>query len=173
MRTRLTWIEGDWPGRIAVSGRPRGGEWLEDEIKYWKQSGVEAIVSLLTPEEVKTLELQDEPLLCAKHGLNFYSLAVPDRGTPAAAKDASHIVAKIEDLLRRGHGVLLHCRVGLGRSAMLAAAVLSAFGIEPEEAFRRIGAARRCVVPDTDEQHKWVTQLARDLRRRVKQHPTA
>jgi protein-tyrosine phosphatase len=173
VRTRLTWIEGGWPGRIAVSGRPRGGEWLEDEIRSWKQSGVQAIVSLLTPEEVATLDLQDESVLCGKHGLDFYSLAVPDRGTPAAPKDASAIVSKIENLLRRGRGVLLHCRVGLGRSAMLAAAVLAAFGIEPDEAFRRIGAARRCVVPDTDEQQKWVMELAHDLRKRAKQHPTA
>jgi len=31
--------------------RPRGGDWLQDEILALKRSGISILVSLLTPEE--------------------------------------------------------------------------------------------------------------------------
>jgi hypothetical protein len=33
MRAELYWIEGPWPSQLAILPRPRGGEWLEDEIR--------------------------------------------------------------------------------------------------------------------------------------------
>ena len=57
MRAELYWIEGPWPGRLAIVPRPRGGEWLEDEIRSWKQAGVNVVVSLLTNDEITELGL--------------------------------------------------------------------------------------------------------------------
>jgi len=28
MLTELHWVDGPWPGRLAVAARPRGGDWL-------------------------------------------------------------------------------------------------------------------------------------------------
>src|SRR6266478_3602266 len=47
MYTQPFWIEGKWPGRLAVSPRQRGGDWLEDEMKFWQRSGISLVVSLL------------------------------------------------------------------------------------------------------------------------------
>ena len=52
MTTKLYWIEGPWPGRLAILPRPRGGEWLEDEVQLWQQSGLDVVLSLLTHEEI-------------------------------------------------------------------------------------------------------------------------
>ncbi len=30
--TTLYWVRGPWPGKLALAARPRGGEWLDDEI---------------------------------------------------------------------------------------------------------------------------------------------
>jgi len=60
MYTELYWIEGPWPGRLAISARPRGGDWLEDEVKSWRRAGLDIIVSLLTPDEEEALDLQRE-----------------------------------------------------------------------------------------------------------------
>ena len=51
MLTGLFWVEGPWLGRMAISPRPRGGEWLDDEMKGWRRTGFDAIVSLLGPHE--------------------------------------------------------------------------------------------------------------------------
>ncbi len=51
MRTNLYWIDGPWLGRLAISPRPRGNDWLEDEVRGWKQAGVDVVMSLLTEDE--------------------------------------------------------------------------------------------------------------------------
>ena len=58
------WINGQWPGRLAILARPRGGEWLQDEVVSWAHSRLQVIVSLLTVDEANELELTDEARLC-------------------------------------------------------------------------------------------------------------
>jgi len=42
---------GFWPGRLGIAARPRGGDWLIDELRSWRKAGVHVVVSLLTPDE--------------------------------------------------------------------------------------------------------------------------
>ena len=51
MLTELYWIDGPWPGKLAISARARGGDWLEDEMRGWRRNGIDTVVSLLTPAE--------------------------------------------------------------------------------------------------------------------------
>ena len=51
MSTELRWVEGPWKGKLAIAARPRGGDWLGDEIEAWRRLGIATVVSLLTPEE--------------------------------------------------------------------------------------------------------------------------
>ena len=44
-------IAGSWPGRLVILARPRGGDWLEDEVRNWAELGLDAVVSLLTADE--------------------------------------------------------------------------------------------------------------------------
>jgi len=57
MTTELHWIDGPWLGQVAISSRPRGGDWLEDEVHSWDQLGVDIAVSLLTKDETVDLRL--------------------------------------------------------------------------------------------------------------------
>lgn len=66
-------------------------------------------------------------------------------------------------LLREGKGVVIHCRQGVGRSALVAACVLVICGATVDEAFYRVENARGCPVPDTPEQRDWVVSLAEKL----------
>jgi hypothetical protein len=44
-------FEGEWvriadvPWGLAMLGRPRAGEWLQDEIAYWAENGLTDVVS--------------------------------------------------------------------------------------------------------------------------------
>src|SRR5437870_809053 len=86
MTTKLYWIEGPWPGRLAILPRPRGGEWLEDEVQSWQQSGLDVVLSLLTQEEIADLALTREAELCQVYGVQFLSFPIEDRGTPASRR---------------------------------------------------------------------------------------
>jgi protein-tyrosine phosphatase len=58
--------------------------------------------------------------------------------------------------LRAGRGVGIHCRIGVGRSALLAVCVLAALGVPVESAWVSVGRARGMSVPDTLAQRAWV-----------------
>lgn len=157
MRAEVFWVEGI-PHRLAVMPRPRGGDWLSDEARSLREQGVDVLVSLLTEDEATALELEDERLHCESNGIVFVSFPIEDRSVPADLPAALQLVATILDYLRGGKGVAVHCRGGIGRSAMLAACVLKKLGLGTTESFELIGVARGWPVPDTDEQRRWVDE---------------
>jgi protein-tyrosine phosphatase len=160
MKAHLYWIEGPWAGRFAIVPRPRGGDWLADEVQAWQHAGLDTIVSLLTPDEVADLDLSQEATWCQAHGIRFISFPIPDRSVPASRQAALALVHQLERALAEGERLAVHCRQGIGRSALLAACVLVAAGEEPEMAFQRISTARGCAVPETAEQQEWVKACA-------------
>jgi protein-tyrosine phosphatase len=166
MRAELFWIEGVREGRLAVLPRPRGGDWLEDEIQSMRASGVNVLVSLLAREEAMELDLADEARYCGAAGIEFVSFPFADRGVPASAADALGLARRLAGLLAGGKAVAIHCRQGVGRSALVAACVLVSLGEGPEAAFTRVARARGCPVPDTAEQRTWVLRFAQTYQAR-------
>lgn len=159
MRARIYWIDDDGV-RLGIMPRPRGGDYLDDEIASLCQQGVEVLVSLLTAEEAEELDLTREAQACRDCSLRFVSFPIPDREMPEDKAATRLLVDDLRSTLEQGRGVGIHCRAGIGRSALIAAAVLGARGVSPEEALRKIGAARGCEVPDTPEQRQWVERFA-------------
>lgn len=141
--------------------RPRAGDWLEDEVASWRKSGLEVIVSLLEESEIVELGLQAEEKACTQAGMKFLSCATPDRGLPASQNTVSALVEELINELQQGRGVGIHCRIGVGRSALLAACVLHRLGCPLDEAWGSIARARGLSVPDTVEQREWVARWAR------------
>jgi len=82
MSTQLHWIDGPWPGKLALAARPRGGEWLDDEIQAWRRQGIGVVFSLLTPEEEDDLDIAAEASIARTHGMNFLSFPILDRQVP-------------------------------------------------------------------------------------------
>jgi protein tyrosine/serine phosphatase len=159
MYTRIYWIDAPKAGRLAIMPRPRGGEWLEDEIAGWRDAGIDTIVGLLEQEEIAELELDQEAGLCGAKGMEFVSFPIPDRGVPVSLRDTSALVRLLSVRLAAGNAVAVHCRAGIGRSALIAACVLTCAGYDPIEAFTAIAASRRLPVPDTDGQRDWVVSF--------------
>jgi protein-tyrosine phosphatase len=156
MQSRLYLIDGPWAGRLAIMPRPRGGDWLADDVKAWRRAGLDIVVSLLTPPEVSELGLGEEESLCKSEGMHLLSFPIPDRGVPASRKAFLALARRLERALMAGKGVAVHCRQGIGRSALLAACLLVVRGESAEAAFQRISLARECAVPDTAEQKEWL-----------------
>jgi len=160
MSTKLYWVDGPWPGRLAILPRPRGGDWLEDEIRSWQQASLDVVVSLLTRDEIVALDLEREAELCQANGIQFVSFPITDRGVPPSQKATLDLARRLTKILAEGKSLAIHCRQGIGRSAVIAACLLILSGIDPETAFQRISAARGCAVPETAEQREWVRALA-------------
>ena len=164
MATRLFWISGISRGRLAVSARPCGGDDLASEVDGWKRNGVDTVVSLLTPSEIRELQLDGEREACRAAGIEFIHFPIADRGLPDSAAAFTALIRRIEAQLEQNRGVLIHCRAGIGRTGMLASLVLIALGADADSAFARVGARRAPVrVPDTGEQREWALKIAREL----------
>ena len=160
MKPEVYWVPGPWPGRLAILPRPRGGDWLPDELRMWREAGLEVVASLLTREEVVELELQDEEALAREQGLEFHAFPIPDRGVPESRVLTAELVRVLERALASGRNVAVHCRQGVGRSALIAAALLAAEGQDPDQAFTSIESTRGAPVPDTAAQRQWVKEIA-------------
>ena len=71
------------PNHIAIVARPRGNDWLCEEIGALSREGIEILVSMLTDEEAEELGLNDESSECAAAGISFINVAIPDRSVPS------------------------------------------------------------------------------------------
>jgi len=163
MWTKLHWVEGPWPGKLALAARPRGGEWLEDEIASWRRSGVDTVFSLLTGEEEQDLDITSERAEAQAHGMNFLSFPIPDRQVPSSVNRFANTIEQLDRELASGKNVVVHCRQGIGRTGLVAACLLLTKGVAPETAVRRLSAARGSAVPETAEQRSWIDHYAESL----------
>ena len=157
------WIKGPWPGRLAILARPRGADWLEDEVEAWKQIGVDTVVSLLTRSEEVELSLTEESDFVRDRGLTFINFPIADYSVPRSQGATRQIVDELRDQLSQGNNVGIHCRQGIGRSSLVAACVLVTSGESSGNAFRQIESARGVSVPDTTEQKNWVASFMQNV----------
>ncbi|HEY4960121.1 MAG TPA: protein-tyrosine phosphatase family protein [Terriglobales bacterium] len=163
MSTKLYWITGPWPGKLAMAARPRGGHWLEDEIRDWKNAGVNTVLSLLTADEEQDLDLTTESPVIQREGLKFLSLPIPDRQVPSSPSQVAPVLDELDAELASGKNAVIHCRQGVGRSGMMAACLLVMRGKDPGSAVRELERARGTSVPETAEQRRWMDQYASGL----------
>ena len=163
MRVEIYWIVAPGPGRVALMPRPRGGDWLEDEIRSLREEGVDILVSLLEAHEVEEFELSLESERAAAAGIEFHGFPIPDHSPPPSLESATTLVRELARKVGEGRGLAVHCFAGIGRSATIAAAVLLARGLTLEETLERLAAARGFPVPETAEQFRWLEDFARRI----------
>lgn len=153
-------IQMDSPGALAISPRPRGGEWLDDDVAALAQAGIGVLVSLLCADEESSLGLQHEAVVCGRHNIEFISLPVSDMCAPDEESDFIEEVHRLARLIRGGASVAVHCRQSIGRSGVLAVSIAIAIGIDLESALDAVSAARGLRVPETREQVDWLRRNA-------------
>lgn len=144
-------------GRLSTMARPRGGDWLEDELTALARH-VNVLVCLLTRDELDALELRREAELATAAGLTFHHHPIEDRRVPDDGVRA--LVSTLSAELRAGRHVAIHCRAGIGRSSVVAGAVLCTLGLDADTALARITAAHGLEVPDTTDQAAWLRDFA-------------
>ena len=160
MRTELHWVDGPWPGKLAIGPRPRGGDWLADEVADWNRAGVGAVVSLLTPDEEESLDLKQEAATVKRQDMSFVSFPIPDRQVPSSRAALASTLERINTDLSSGKNVLIHCRQGIGRTGLVAACLLVGKGWNPSAAVEHLSSARGIPIPETTEQRSWIDHYA-------------
>ena len=157
MTEHLFRIARDRAGGLATMTRPRGGDWLSSDVDRVRALNVSMVVSALTNSEESELGLLGEAAAFLHVGLAYVACPIADRGLPSVSA-IDDLVTKITEHLYDGGSVAVHCRMGIGRSSLIAAAVLVAEGFTPTTAWERVSDARGVAVPDTQAQREWLTE---------------
>lgn len=160
MRTEFYWIPTNARGKLAIVPRPRGGDWLVDELRDYRAAGLDVLVSLLPEDESEELGLELERSAAISNGLEFLSFPIADMSTPRLDARAKSFIDDLAQRLEEGKRVGIHCRQSIGRSGMIAAAVLVWRGESPRSAMSAVSSARGLETPETEAQRRWVESLA-------------
>lgn len=153
---RIYWFDKIPNYKLGMMARPRGYDWLEDDIKKLLFHDVDTVVSLLESSEISELGLYQESQHCQKQGIHFINYPIQDRGLPQSPSTFNRLIKRLNEKLIDGKKVVIHCRMGIGRTSMVCAALLIENGIDPKNVFTLLSETRTLQVPDTEAQTQWV-----------------
>jgi protein-tyrosine phosphatase len=155
------WIESFEDGDLATMRCPIGLLYLRDSISELKNMGVNIVVSLLTDFETKAMGLEEEKDICEEVGIEFISLPINDRTVPDDFSAVHTLAATLLQELREETSIVIHCRLGIGRSSLIAGAIMVVAGWEATDAYNAISMSRDIRVPDTPEQDQWLYRFSK------------
>lgn len=140
-------------GRIGMTIAPgmRSGAVqrdMEDDLARLRERyHAHVLVTLLErgqflKDELRELGIPDLLVRAQRAGLETEWTAIPDGGVPVSLEQLLTLVERILTLVRAGRNVVIHCRDGLGRTALVASCCLTALGASVDEALKIIRHAR-------------------------------
>lgn len=156
---RIYWIDELDTGKLGIMARPRGNEWLEDEIQKLSLLGIDSVLSLLEKSEISELEIEKEGELCVKYEIGFTNFPIKDRSTPADTTAFRKLIEHLCQEVEEDKKIVVHCRMGIGRASLVAAGILLKKGTDKNRIFQLISQYRGMKVPDTPQQAKWIKSL--------------
>jgi protein-tyrosine phosphatase len=156
----LTLCPGKWGA--SLFGRPWARDLELDLACLRQEHRTDLLVSLMEDHEYADLRVPDLVPRARAHGLDVVRFPITDVNVPPPERhrDFDTLVDRLRAELDRGRRVVVHCRGGLGRTGLTAAALLTTYGDEPDQAIARVRAARRGAV-ETLEQEEFVAAFAR------------
>lgn len=132
-----------------------------ETIRHW---GAHRVVTLLEADELEYLQVTGLGEEVRKAGMAWHHWPVIDGSALRTRRDTQadpwrEECALLLQALERGESIFIHCRGGLGRTGTLAARLLMARGLQPEDAIREVRAARPGAI-ETQEQEDYLRRMA-------------
>ncbi|TEW52619.1 phosphatase domain-containing putative toxin [Psychromonas algicola] len=117
---------------------------LTSSLKQLKDSGVSAVVTLMTSAELSALSLSDISTITRSLGMQWFHLAIEDDCAPDASFSESWKTAgpAIHELLNRDEHIAVHCKGGSGRTGLVSGQILIERGEELSQVIEKIQKLR-------------------------------
>lgn len=142
-------------GQLSIMPCPKAMH-LEHNLAQLRELGVDSIVSLLEVTEAERLGVGDEALLCSRLGISFRQFSIRDHKTPTDTLAFRELINTLEQELHEGHHIAVHCLAGIGRTGLVAGALLIQDGLAAAVATELLSSVRGCVVPQTHDQSNYL-----------------
>ena len=124
------------PGTKAVS--------VADALKSFKEAGAQAVITMMTMDELIENQADAIPSLCAELGMDWYHLPVEDGCAPDAPFAQAFALHKttLLNAVNAGSTMVIHCHGGSGRTGLMAAILVLESGYEAADVKARIQRIR-------------------------------
>ena len=95
---------------------------LKDDLSSVRDQEINCIVSLITKDELKKLDINDFDKTITEYGFEHYSVEIQDLGIPSTNQLGTFkiLTKNIIVAIKTEKKVLIHCNAGLGRSGLFA-----------------------------------------------------
>jgi ADP-ribosyl-[dinitrogen reductase] hydrolase len=110
------------PGRLLVGQHPgsRSRAQAMERVRHFVDVGINFFIDLTEPGETPSYDNLLPETSPSGAPVKYLREPIIDHGLPAGADQMARILGSIDDALADGHNVYLHCRAGIGRSALAA-----------------------------------------------------
>ncbi|WP_369161917.1 dual specificity protein phosphatase family protein [Candidatus Thiodiazotropha sp. LNASS1] len=109
---------------------------LTTSVSELHQAGADAIVTMMTNEELANFEVSSLPDVVRQNGMTWFHFPVEDDAAPAEDFEQSWQASKpdVLALIEQGKCVAIHCRGGSGRTGFMAAVIMREMGMDQAQA---------------------------------------
>lgn len=142
-------------GDLYIMPCPRS-QVLAEDLAYYMDLGINTIVCLLEKPEMIARGLALEERLCRELDIRFEHFAIPDRDIPSNLPAFRQLVNKLDNELRQGRHLAIHCYAGIGRTGVLAGSLLIQDGMHPQAAIELMSQVRGKNMPQTQTQYEFL-----------------
>lgn len=150
--------------QLYIATKPKGSEGLEEDIFNLTKLGDSLVLcSLLTKNEISKYQLENEKEVCNKNKIEFQHLQIPDESIPVYQSFIDLLNLLLEKITN-GKTIVIHCKHGIGRSGMIAVAILLHFNYDLEEACTLLTKTRGYKVPQSNSQLKLLSLYYKNLK---------
>lgn len=167
------------PGRLGLTFAPgkkqRGaltGHWDRDLdadlARLRDEYQTDMLVSLMEEHEYQQLQISGLRERAKDYGIEVLWFPITDTSCPESEEEFGEAVGRMVGALRAGKTVVIHCKGGLGRTGLTAAACLLSAGADltADEAIKAVRRARAGAVENL-RQEEFVAKYARKRGPRV------
>lgn len=164
-KLRVDWVDAaalPARGRLGMTlcpGRKDRGRSLDEDLDMLRGTGVSRLLCLATEAELEWAGVSGLEKGCTRRGIQFLKLPIRDQGVPAF-EEMNLMVRWMSAALDAGQNVVLHCMGGLGRTGTVAACMLAARGVSPEDAIAAVRRARGPRAVEIAEQARFIAEYA-------------
>ena len=160
---KIYWVDQLQKGKIGMSTRPRGGEWLEIDIQKLVLASTDILVSLLNHSEIKELKLETEKTISHQLGIEYINYEIEDRHVPESLITFKKLIFYLHGQLLKGKTIVIHCKMGIGRTSIVSASLLSIYSSFYNDVFTLLSNVIGLTVPDIEEQKQWTLEFIESL----------
>ncbi len=146
-------------GILYIMPCPKADQ-LGDGLARLSQMGIHKVVSLLEKEEAVHLGAAMEGQLCKQLGMAFEQFPIRDRNIPKKPPEFRRLANRLYDELNSGSHIAIHCYAGIGRTGLLAGALLLAEGMTLNHAVELMSDVRGHNMPQTQHQYEYLLDYA-------------